>query len=74
MIMCLTFVGEDPIESSTDIHAVCDLVKSWFRVLPEPVFTSTDFHLVIEAMRMLSGLSSSTVLTLLQNWKTSMTG
>lgn len=47
----LPSVGEDPIESSTDIHAVCDLVKSWFRVLPEPVFPSTDYHLVIEAMR-----------------------
>ncbi|KAJ7122281.1 hypothetical protein C8R44DRAFT_164401 [Mycena epipterygia] len=44
--------GEDPIESSTDIHAVCDLVKSWFRVLPEPVFPSTDYHLVIEAMQL----------------------
>ncbi|KAJ7464127.1 rho GTPase activating protein 22 [Mycena latifolia] len=44
--------GEDPIESSTDIHAVCDLVKSWFRVLPEPVFPSADYHLVIEAMQL----------------------
>ncbi|KAJ7873656.1 Rho GTPase activation protein [Mycena olivaceomarginata] len=43
--------GEDPIESSTDIHAVCDLVKSWFRVLPEPLFPSADYHLAIEAMR-----------------------
>jgi hypothetical protein len=43
--------GEDPIDSSTDIHAVCDLVKSWFRVLPEPLFPSADYHLAIEAMR-----------------------
>jgi hypothetical protein len=74
MILYLIFVGEDPIESSTDIHAVCDLVKSWFRVLPEPVFPSTDYHLVIEAMRMFPRFSSPSVLTLLQNWKTSMTG
>ncbi|KAJ7077530.1 rho GTPase activating protein 22 [Mycena belliarum] len=44
--------GVDPIDASTDIHAVCDLVKSWFRVLPEPLFPSTDYHLVIEAMHL----------------------
>ncbi|KAJ7511353.1 rho GTPase activating protein 22 [Mycena galericulata] len=44
--------GEDPIEASTDIHAVCDLVKSWFRVLPEPLFPSADYHLVIETMKL----------------------
>ncbi|KAJ7851869.1 Rho GTPase activation protein, partial [Mycena leptocephala] len=35
-----------------DIHAVCDLVKSWFRVLPEPLFPSANDHLAIEAMQM----------------------
>ncbi|KAJ7085330.1 rho GTPase activating protein 22 [Mycena crocata] len=44
--------GEDPIESSTDIHAVCDLVKSWFRVLPEPLFPAADYYLAIEAMQL----------------------
>ncbi|KAF7363094.1 Rho GTPase activating protein 22 [Mycena venus] len=44
--------GEDPIEPSTDIHAVCDLVKSWFRVLPEPLFPSNDYHLAIDAMQL----------------------
>ncbi|KAF7344221.1 Rho GTPase activating protein 22 [Mycena venus] len=44
--------GEDPIDSSTDIHAVCDLVKSWFRVLPEPLFLSNDYHLAIDAMQL----------------------
>ncbi|KAF8179401.1 hypothetical protein K438DRAFT_1255719 [Mycena galopus ATCC 62051] len=44
--------GEDPIDSSTDIHAVCDLVKSWFRVLPEPLFPSNSYHLAIEAMQL----------------------
>ncbi|KAJ6626628.1 hypothetical protein B0H10DRAFT_1997916 [Mycena sp. CBHHK59/15] len=44
--------GEDPIQSTTDIHAVCDLVKSWFRVLPEPVFPSSDYHLAIDAMKL----------------------
>ncbi|EDR07709.1 uncharacterized protein LACBIDRAFT_149380, partial [Laccaria bicolor S238N-H82] len=35
-----------------DIHAVCDLVKSWFRVLPEPVFPSSSYHDVMQAMRL----------------------
>ncbi|KAJ7259136.1 hypothetical protein B0H12DRAFT_1014571 [Mycena haematopus] len=44
--------GEDPIDSFTDIHAVCDLVKSWFRVLPEPLFPSRSYYLAIEAMQL----------------------
>ena len=42
--------GDSPIQPSTDIHAVCDLVKSWFRVLPEPVFPSSSYHDVMQAM------------------------
>ncbi|KAI0689000.1 hypothetical protein BC835DRAFT_1371134 [Cytidiella melzeri] len=30
--------GEWPIESYTDINTVCDLLKSWFRVLPGGMF------------------------------------
>ncbi|PIL33764.1 transporter [Ganoderma sinense ZZ0214-1] len=30
--------GEWPISEITDIHAVCDLIKSWFRVLPGGLF------------------------------------
>ncbi|KAF8883269.1 hypothetical protein BD779DRAFT_1674611 [Infundibulicybe gibba] len=44
--------GEFPIQKTTDIHAVCDLVKSWFRVLPEPIFPSTSYHDVIRAMQL----------------------
>ncbi|KAF8951373.1 hypothetical protein BDZ97DRAFT_1932432 [Flammula alnicola] len=43
--------GEYPIRETTDIHAICDLVKSWFRVLPEPVFPPSSYHEVMEAMR-----------------------
>lgn len=43
--------GEMPITESTDIHAVCDLVKSWFRLMPEPVFPSSAYFGVIEAMK-----------------------
>ncbi|KAI1790396.1 hypothetical protein LXA43DRAFT_891223 [Ganoderma leucocontextum] len=32
--------GEWPISEITDIHAVCDLIKSWFRVLPGGLFPS----------------------------------
>ncbi|KAF8655891.1 hypothetical protein AX16_002876 [Volvariella volvacea WC 439] len=44
--------GEFPIRSDTDIHAICDVVKSWFRVLPEPVFPSSSYHEVIQAMQL----------------------
>ncbi|KAJ7058275.1 rho GTPase activating protein 22 [Mycena amicta] len=44
--------GEDPIDESTDIHVVCDLVKIWFRVLPEPFFPSGHYHEVIEASQL----------------------
>ncbi|KAL4079080.1 hypothetical protein J3A83DRAFT_4455400 [Scleroderma citrinum] len=43
--------GEMPITETTDIHAVCDLIKSWFRLLPEPVFPSSAYFSVIEAMK-----------------------
>ncbi|KAG1871875.1 hypothetical protein DFJ58DRAFT_652382, partial [Suillus subalutaceus] len=36
-----------------DIHVVCDLVKSWFRLLPEPVFlSSSSYFNVIEATKL----------------------
>lgn len=34
----IVHVGEWPISETTDIHAVCDLIKSWFRVLPGGLF------------------------------------
>lgn len=42
--------GEYPIKETTDIHAICDLVKSWFRVLPEPMFPPASYHEVMDAM------------------------
>ncbi|KAG2347597.1 hypothetical protein BDR05DRAFT_927537 [Suillus weaverae] len=44
--------GECPITPDNDIHAVCDLVKSWFRLLPEPVFPSSSYFNIIEAMKL----------------------
>ncbi|KAF8639252.1 hypothetical protein AX17_001617 [Amanita inopinata Kibby_2008] len=44
--------GESPIHHNTDIHAVCDLVKSWFRVLPEPVFPSSSYYEIIQKMQL----------------------
>ncbi|KAI6007556.1 rho GTPase activating protein 22 [Pisolithus orientalis] len=43
--------GEMPITESTDIHAVCDLIKSWFRLMPEPVFPSSAYFGIIEAIK-----------------------
>ncbi|KAI9507994.1 hypothetical protein F5148DRAFT_1200141 [Russula earlei] len=38
-----------PVTPSTDIYAVCDLIKTWFRVLPEPAFPSYSYHDIIKA-------------------------
>lgn len=43
--------GDSPIRPETDIHAVCDLAKSWFRVLPEPVFPPSSYYEIMEKMR-----------------------
>ena len=42
--------GEWPITSSTDIYAVCDLIKSWFRVLPGGVFSSTAYDDILRTV------------------------
>ncbi|KAF4598923.1 rho GTPase-activating protein [Pleurotus pulmonarius] len=44
--------GENPINPDTDIHAVCDLIKTWFRLLPEPIFPSSAYYDIIEAMQL----------------------
>ena len=46
--------GNLPLNEFTDIHAVCDVVKSWLRVLPDPVFPSSLYHEAIEIMSVLS--------------------
>lgn len=45
------FPGLWPIKPSSDIYAVCDLIKTYFRVLPEPAFPSYSYHDIIKAMR-----------------------
>jgi GTPase-activating protein BEM2 len=42
--------GESPICPSTDIYAVCDLVKSWFRSLPQGVIPQSSYHEAIAAV------------------------
>lgn len=42
--------GEFPVQTTTDIHAICDLVKSWFRLLPEPLFPPSSYRDAMEAM------------------------
>ncbi|KAF9062129.1 hypothetical protein BDP27DRAFT_1337062 [Rhodocollybia butyracea] len=44
--------GDNPLDSSTDIHAVCDLIKSWFRVLPEPLFPPSLYHESIQIIKL----------------------
>ena len=41
--------GEWPISDSTDIHAVCDLIKSWFRILPGGLFPSETYGSILSA-------------------------
>ncbi|KAF8920301.1 hypothetical protein CPB85DRAFT_1211957 [Mucidula mucida] len=43
--------GQSPISESTDIHAICDIVKSWFRGLPEPLFPPIYYRQIIEATK-----------------------
>ena len=50
-LVSLSPAGLWPITPSTDIYAVCDLIKTWFRVLPEPAFPSYSYHDIIRAMR-----------------------
>ncbi|KAI0046467.1 hypothetical protein FA95DRAFT_1606903 [Auriscalpium vulgare] len=40
-----------PITPTTDIYAICDLVKSWFRVLPECAFPAFSYFDIINAMK-----------------------
>ncbi|TFY55136.1 hypothetical protein EVJ58_g8436 [Rhodofomes roseus] len=42
--------GEWPITPSTDIYAVCDLIKSWFRVLPGGVFSSAAYDDILRTV------------------------
>lgn len=41
--------GEWPISELTDIHAVCDLIKSWFRVLPGGLFPADTYGAILNA-------------------------
>lgn len=41
--------GEWPIDHYTDINAVCDLIKAWFRVLPGGMFPSGQYSEIIAA-------------------------
>ncbi|KAI8978267.1 hypothetical protein BD414DRAFT_421946 [Trametes punicea] len=41
--------GEWPISDATDIHAVCDLIKSWFRVLPGGLFPAETYAAILNA-------------------------
>ena len=43
------FLGEWPIDPYTDINAVCDLIKAWFRVLPGGMFPSGQYSEIIAA-------------------------
>jgi hypothetical protein len=45
-------LGESPTLPDTDIHAVCDLVESWFRVLPEPVFSASSYYEIMQKVCM----------------------
>jgi GTPase-activating protein BEM2 len=47
--MTTTLSGQQYVDSSVDVYAVCDLFKSWLRVLPEPVFPEVSYHAIISA-------------------------
>ena len=41
--------GEWPVSEITDIHAVCDLIKSWFCVLPGGLFPAETYGNILSA-------------------------
>ena len=43
--------GHTPIDGSTDIYAICDVIKSFFRTLPEPVIPFTMYFTFINSAR-----------------------
>lgn len=45
--MILGVTGRTPIDDTTDIYAICDVIKSFFRTLPEPVVPSTTYFTFI---------------------------
>lgn len=48
-VMLISISGEWPIERYTDINTVCDLLKSWFRVLPGGMFPSPAHKSLMDA-------------------------
>ncbi|KAI0074864.1 hypothetical protein K474DRAFT_1499666 [Panus rudis PR-1116 ss-1] len=41
--------GEWPIDQYTDVNAVCDLIKAWFRVLPDGMFPGEHYTNILAA-------------------------
>lgn len=61
-----TCLGEFPIEPHTDIYAVCDIVKTWMRQLPDSVWPTDQYFETMEAASTLNiALTRSYSLTFL---------
>jgi len=43
--------GRTPIDNTTDIYAICDVIKSFFRTLPEPVIPPTTYFTFIDSAK-----------------------
>jgi len=52
--LTLWTTGHTPIDNGTDIYAICDVIKSFFRTLPEPVIPSTMYFRFIDSASKLS--------------------
>jgi hypothetical protein len=48
-LLNLEMTGRTPIDGSTDIYAICDVIKYFFRSLPEPVVPSTVYFAFIDS-------------------------
>lgn len=46
-LLMLGVTGRTPIDDTTDIYAICDVIKSFFRTLPEPVVPPTMYFTFI---------------------------
>ena len=54
--LTLWITGHTLIDNTTDIYAICDVIKSFFRTLPEPVIPSTMYFTFIDSASKLSAL------------------
>ena len=55
-LLTLRVTGRTPIDNNTDIYAICDVIKSFLRTLPEPVIPFSMYFTFISSASKSSAL------------------